>query len=48
MDDDEEDDLMDYEKSVVEVTEDDYDEFNEFKDSLEDEDSSLLVEEDDD
>lgn len=48
MDDDEEDDLMDYEKSVVEVTEDDYDEFNNFKDSLEDEDSSLLVEEDDD
>lgn len=48
IDDDEEDDLMDYEKSVVEVTEDDYDEFNDFKDSLENEDSSLLVEEEDD
>lgn len=48
MDDNEEDDLMDYDKSVVEVTEDDYEEFNDFKDSLEDSDSSLLVEEDDD
>lgn len=42
------DDLFDYDKNVTEVTEDDYDEFNELQDELEESDSDLLVEEDDD